>query len=1252
MFDTTLTSITDFAYTFDKYGKFTYANRPLTDLLGIEPDEIVGKSFFELPYEPELAQKLSDQILEVFDTGHTVRDQTRFIDPSGQMGFYEYIFNPVFNSDGIVDAVAGSTRNVTERVQAETALRESEERIRIAVDAAGLVTWEWDLTDDMVFWTDRSSSVLGKTTLDNPTTASEFFKVLDVRDVDILRSRLTSAAGAGETLDAEFRTQRLDGTFRWISAYGKVTRWENGTATRLSGVAADITVRKQAEQEVRESQQKLSAVFNGTSEFIGLLSVDGTLLEANRALLEFGPAKREDAIGRPFWEIFWFSHTPEMVEVIRQGVADASRGKYFNIDALINSASGNAHFFRITFSPIKDADGNVIFILPMGTDITDQMAAADAIGRQAALIELSQEPIFVWDLNDGIVEWNQGAELLYGYSRSEAIGQISNELLRTDYPDVLTDFLERLRQQGQWFGEVTQVSKEGRTLKIETRQQLLESGGKLLVLETNRDITERRFASELLQRYRMLSERSRDAIWFLDSNGRFMDVNQAAIENYGYTRDEFLSMSIADVRHPSTSVELQRQIHEANTDGISFESVHVRKDGTTFPVDVTANAADLDGKRMVMAIVRDISERKAVEIALIESEERSHLAQEAGRVGVWDWDASTGKTYWSRSMFLFYGEEPSDINPDEKYWIDHLHPADRERLILNLKQTRESDTEQFHDEFRIIRKDGSVGWIESTAKVVRDVTGEAVRMYGVNIEITERKDAQERVRLSENQLRLVTNAVPALISYVDNSERLRFANAKFTEWFGLPPEKIVGKRVRDVFGQDAYRILKPRVAEALAGEKCTFETILSYKRAGERYVNISYMPDIGVDGTVHGYYAMTHDLTDLKRSQDLLRSSEERLGLMMEDLTDYAIFSMDRNGAIDSWNMGAELIFGYSREEVMGLGCEVLFTPEDVDEGIHLREMASARETGRASDDRWHLRKGGTRFFASGVMIPVFVGKTLTGYAKIASDLTERKRRAEELQRAHDELEVRVEERTRELADANLALLGEMEVREVAERQRADLLARLVTSQEFERRRIARDLHDQLGQQLTALRLKIESLHEISAQYEPIATRVRRLQEIAEKLDSEVSFLAWELRPTALDDLGLVDAVGAFVSEWSRHYEIEAEFHANGLGNVRLDHEIETHLYRITQEALNNIVKHADANTVTVILEKRESNVILIIEDNGKGFDPSDENITAGSSSGLGLVGMRERGMLVNGEVEIESAAGKGTTIFVRVPEK
>ena len=220
-----------------------------------------------------------------------------------------------------------------------------------------------------------------------------------------------------------------------------------------------------------------------------------------------------------------------------------------------------------------------------------------------------------------------------------------------------------------------------------------------------------------------------------------------------------------------------------------------------------------------------------------------------------------------------------------------------------------------------------------------------------------------------------------------------------------------------------------------------------------------------------------------------------------------------------------------------------------------------------------------------------------------------------------------------------------------SEEERVSLLRRIVTTQEDERGRIARDMHDQLGQRLTALRLKIASLKDYCGGDEELRERVLHLEAIGARLDAEVSFLAWELRPRALDDLGLVTAVENFVNEWSLHFDIKAQFHSNGVMKHRLEPEIETNLYRITQEALNNVFKHSKATNVSVILERRGDEIILVVEDNGIGFDALDPDVQPGSH-GLGIVGMRERAAIIGGTVEIESAKEAGTTIFVRVPAK
>ncbi len=395
---------------------------------------------------------------------------------------------------------------------------------------------------------------------------------------------------------------------------------------------------------------------------------------------------------------------------------------------------------------------------------------------------------------------------------------------------------------------------------------------------------------------------------------------------------------------------------------------------------------------------------------------------------------------------------------------------------------------------------------------------------------------------------------------------------------------------------------------------------------------------------------MAVDITERKYAEKFFRDSDVRLRLMMDSVEDYAILTLNVKGQIEMWNYGAERIFGYTAEEVTGQHAAILFTPEDRWREMHLKEMATARETGRAADERWHLRKDGSRFYVSGVLSALHdADGALTGYIKIARDLTQQRQAQEELRLANNELEARVRDRTFELAKVNESLREEIAERIQTERDRVRLLRQIVRAQEDERRRIARDIHDQVGQQMTALRLNLAALDPGCAEDPVLREKLEHTKTIAERLDADVDFLAWELRPAALDDIGLAEAIGTFVSQWSKHSGLEVEFHTSGLDKKRLLPETETNLYRIMQEALNNTMKYAQARHVDVLLERRDNQVVLIVEDDGVGFNPEKET-SADGNKGMGLIGMRERAALVGGSLQIESRPKGGTTIFARVP--
>jgi two-component system CheB/CheR fusion protein len=480
-------------------------------------------------------------------------------------------------------------------------------------------------------------------------------------------------------------------------------------------------------------------------------------------------------------------------------------------------------------------------------------------------------------------------------------------------------------------------------------------------------------------------------------------------------------------------------------------------------------------------------------------------------------------------------------------------------------------------------------------------------LQSVNEELTtvnqELKIKIEELSLSNDDFQNLMNSTSIGTMFLDRSFKIKMFTPNMREIFSLLPTDIE-RSLTDITSKLDYpgligdlesvlKNLQPIEQETRARDGRTFMArILPYRTTVDQ-----------ISGVVLTFV----DITNRKADEARLKESEENLRLLIESATDYAIFTVSSAGHVKTWNRGAERIFGYTEKEIIGRSAEILFTPEDRARGIPEQEMQMALLKGRAEDERWHLRKDGWRFFASGIMQPL--SEPEAGFVKIARDMTAK---------------IQAERHRRE----------------------KEMLQKLISAQEDERRRIARDLHDELGQQLTALRLKLDAVRKHCDDAE-LCAQIDETQLIAGRIDKGVDFLAWELRPAALDDLGLLPAIEKYVNEWSLYTEIEAEVIAVSLQKARFLPEVETNLYRIVQEAFNNIHKHAQASRVEVQCEKRDDSIVLVIEDNGCGFNPEEK---MNRSTGIGLIGMKERAALVGGSFDIESAPGEGTTIYIRVP--
>ncbi len=460
-----------------------------------------------------------------------------------------------------------------------------------------------------------------------------------------------------------------------------------------------------------------------------------------------------------------------------------------------------------------------------------------------------------------------------------------------------------------------------------------------------------------------------------------------------------------------------------------------------------------------------------------------------------------------------------------------------------------------------------------------------------------------------------------LASIVDSSQdsiiTINF-NRVITTW-NKAAERLYGYTAAEAVGRPLTMLTLPEDVQRVysnsekirSGEEVEiFDTVRLNKDGTRLNLEIALSPIKDPEGNIVGVSTLARDVTARRQAERALADSNERLGFLIESVTDYAILSLTLDSRIDIWNTGAERLFGWTESEAVGQPIDIIFTPEDREKGAHQEEINVALECGRCPDERYHMRKDGSRFYATGVMTLLKDEEgNVRGFAKIARDLTSQV----EAQRAARDKE---------------------------------MLQKLVSAQEVERGRIARDLHDEIGQQITVLQLKLISVKE-RCDVPELCAEIDIIHNIAHEIDNGVDFLAWQLRPAVLDDLGIHAALERFVDQWSHHSEIPVEFNAADIDGARFTPEIETNLYRIVQEALNNCHKHASAENVSVVLKERNGEVVLLIEDDGIGFDLKDEKRL---KRGMGLSGMRERAELVGGKFEIETVPGRGTSILIIVP--
>lgn len=396
------------------------------------------------------------------------------------------------------------------------------------------------------------------------------------------------------------------------------------------------------------------------------------------------------------------------------------------------------------------------------------------------------------------------------------------------------------------------------------------------------------------------------------------------------------------------------------------------------------------------------------------------------------------------------------------------------------------------------------------------------------------------------------------------------------------------------------------------------------------------------------------DVSDRKHAERTLRDSEERLRLLIEGVQKYAIFQLDPGGNVVSWNAGAQRLKGYDSTEIIGKHFSVFYPQEDLSNDKPREILARAAQFGQTEDEGWRVRKDGSLFWANVVVTALRDPKgNLLGFAKLTRDATEKREEAEALTKANELLELRVAQRTAVLTRVNLEMRTEIAERQRVEEQLTksrdqlrDLAARLQSVREEERTSIAREIHDELGQACTAIKMDLVLIgHKLSKRQSHLRVKVDSAIRLVDSTIASLRRIAFELRPRTLDDLGLHAAIESQAEEFETRTGIRCSV-SLPQEPLTLDADLSTAVFRIFKESLTNVARHAHATRVDARLKHEDGQLIFQVSDNGVGFD--QEAVKTRKS--LGLIGMQERALLLDGDFKAEGVPGGGTTVTLTLP--
>jgi PAS domain S-box-containing protein len=723
-----------------------------------------------------------------------------------------------------------------------------------------------------------------------------------------------------------------------------------------------------AQKELRESEERMRAIMESALDAVVTMDHHGRIVEFNPAAEKIFGFGRHEAIGARLVDLiiperFREDHKRGLDHYLKTGEA-RMLGRRVEVTALRGDGSEFPTELAITRIGSQEPPMFTAFV----RDITERVRSGEATARLAAIVESSEDAIIGKDLDGIIRSWNAGAQKIFGYSESEMVGTSITKLIPLGRHEEENEILSRIRGGGaiEQF-ETVRMCKDGRLVQVSvTASPIRDSSGEVVgASKIARDITEQKTAEEALQRqekqYRVLFATYPSPTWVYDAETlAFLAVNDAAVEHYGYSREQFLAMTVRDIRPPE-DIPAFLEADPVLSDKPQAAGVwrHRKRNGELILVEIFASAIQFEGRLAQLAVAIDVTEQRRAEEAIRQSETRLRA--------IIDNEPECVKTVSTGGLLLEMNaaglrmiEAESAAQVRGIPVTDLIHPEDRARFNALHRKAAGGGTGQL--QFRILGLKGRERWVDTHSVGLTNGGGSPCSVLSVTRDITDQRRAEAATREADQHLADIINSVEGIVWEADQATgQITFISEKAEEILGYPTAQWLSEPGfwRNHLHPDDR---ENTIARSTAIDAQKHPTELEYRMisADGREVWIKdCITVISPPGRSVKQRGLMLDVTERKRAQKAARAGEAQIQeqARLLDLAHDAIMVRDMNNRIEFWNRGAEKLYGWTAAEVGGKPADFLYKD---DPAVAAATRVSLLASGKWAGECKHLCKDGS----------------------------------------------------------------------------------------------------------------------------------------------------------------------------------------------------------------------------------------------------------------------------------------------------